>query len=332
MALIGFVCPPGSDEPGRRNDVSFCTQQCTNPCVLPPLTASIYAAERGNYHQGAYISASMIASGGCPKQTWLERRVDYYDTIRRRFWAFRGNIVHHMIEKAPVELIGNRWVQELSMHTMLDFPDEPAPLFDENGVFTGEFDHSDFLRLRLNGTCDAYDVPNRTLWDVKTTGDFKMDQFIDGKDFGDGIVRNIDPIHIMQMQVYCYLLSKTPMPDAVADQLGVPRGTLMPKPEQIIIQKIGMMDLARSGYDHLVKRKGKKSLLPIEHCPVYENDDIEAWIRPRALDWYKWLVLGEEPPVVPKKDQWLCYGCSFKDVECHPDVERAKGNIYKQRE
>ncbi len=331
MPLTGFVCPPGAEEPGRRNEVAFCVQGCATPCVLPPLIAAIHAAERQNYHQGAYISASMLASGGCPRQTWLERRVEFYDTIRRRFWAFRGGIVHAMVEGAPQHWFDGRWVQELSMHTHLDFPDEPAPLFDDEGRFTGEFDPTQPLRLRLNGTCDAYDVANRTLWDAKTTGDFKLDQFIAGKDFGDGYHRHIDPVHIMQMQVYAYLLARTVMSDEIADTLGFTRGSLFPKPDAVVIQKIGMMDIARSGSRHATKKWGKTTLHDIEHCPVYDDETIDAWIRPRALQWYRWLVLGEKPPVVSEDGAWICNFCQFKDVECIPEPERAAGLVYDQR-
>lgn len=331
MPLTGFVCPPGAEEPGRRNPVSFCVQGCATPCALPPLIAAIHAAERQNYHQGAYISASMLASGGCPRQTWLERRVEFYDTIRRRFWSFRGGIVHAMVEGAPQHWFDGRWVQELSMHTMLEFPDLPAPLFDDEGRFTGVFHGTACLQLRLNGTCDAYDAVHRALWDAKTTGDYKLDQFIRGKDFGDGQLRHIDPVHIMQMQVYAYLLARTPMTDEIADTLSLPRGSCYPKPEEVIIQKIGMMDVARSGSLHETKKYGTSTLHAIEHCPVYDDEVIEAWIRPRALQWYRWLVLGEQPPVVSDDDSWLCRSCQFYGAECVPEPERAAGNVYDQR-
>lgn len=331
MPLTGFVCPPGATEPGRRNPVQFCVQECATPCTLPPLIAAIHAAERQNYHQGAYISASMLASGGCPRQTWLERRVEFYDTIRRRFWSFRGGIVHAMVEGAPQHWFDGRWVQELSMHCMLEFPELPAPLFNDDGTFSGAYHPTEHLTLRLNGTCDAYDTPHRTLWDCKTTGDYKLDQFIRGKDFGDGELRHIDPVHIMQMQVYAYLLARTPMPDDIAATLGVASGTLFPKPEAVVIQKIGMMDIARSGFLHETKKYGKSTLHAIEHCPVYADDVIEAWIRPRALQWYRWLVLGEQPPVVTEDASWLCRSCQFYGHECVPEPDRAAGLTYDQQ-
>ena len=136
MPLVGYICPSGVPTAGERHDVSFCVGECPHPCVAPPLLLAMYQAEHTNYHQGDYISASMLSGGGCNRKTYFERFEPFYELAGKRYWPFRGTIAHRIIEDAT-EADEYGWIQEIRCEVELVFPGEPDPIFDKDNNFTG---------------------------------------------------------------------------------------------------------------------------------------------------------------------------------------------------
>jgi hypothetical protein len=53
-------------------------------------------------------------------------------------------------------------------------------------------------------------------------------------------------------------------------------------------------------------RDSKIHVLP--EIPLWPADRVEVFVRERAIEWFKVLVLGEKAPVVSKASSWLCVG------------------------
>jgi hypothetical protein len=326
MPIVGYVCPPGGEEPGRQNETTYCLTECKTPCVTPPLLAAMWKADTGNYHQGDYISASMLAGSGCSRQVMFERYHDFYDLPTKRYWPFRGTHAHAIVEGAQDIIAQYGWLQEIRMSTVLKYPLN-APVFDEHGVFTGDFDSTKDLEITVRGTCDAYNPRTRTLVDMKSMADKKVEMMIKGSTPGT-YSKNLQDSWISQLNIYRFLIARTPIPAEVHDaydQYGLPRlkGKTFPAPTKLFIQGIAMMSHPVSGGRVSHKERGKVTLYDLDNVPVWNLSDIEDFIRPRALEWYKALNLKQVPPVVPKDKSWLCRNCAFEGKQCFPDQERA---------
>lgn len=340
MPLKGYTCPPGVPTAGQRNPVSHCLGSCPHPCVSPPLLAAIYQAEQRNHHKGAYLSASMLAGGGCRRQTVYERFEDFYEVPRRRYWPFRGTMAHRIVEDAAGLVEPYGWMQELRMSVPLHFPDLPAPIFDENDDFTGTFNDAEHLVIDLGGTTDAYklgltgltpirfiDPTTTRLDDYKTMADAKADMVIRGTK-GGSFNKNVEDYWVWQTNIYSWLIANTPIDRKWRAKLRkagirVPRGmTHFPRPTEIHIQGIGMMEIPLTGMPYMPQRA--RESYEIEAIPVLPMEEVEQFIRENAMLWYKYLVLREEmPPVLPKSEGWKCKNCPFNgDViegeRCHP--------------
>jgi hypothetical protein len=325
VPIIGYVCPPGGEEPGRQNDVNYCLTQCKDHCVTPPLLAAMWKADTGNYHQGDYISASMLAGSGCSRQVMLERYQDFYDLPTKRYWPFRGTHAHAIVEGAADIIAPFGWLQEIRMSTQLAYP-LAAPVFDEHGQFTGDYDSSKDLVITVRGTCDAYNPITRTLVDCKSMADKKVEMMIKGSTPGTWS-KNLQDSWIAQLNIYRFLIARTPIPDEVHtafEQYGLKKlkGKTFPSPTKLYIQGIAMMSHPVSGARIAHKERGKVTLYDLDNVPVWTISDIEDYIRPRALSWYRALNLKQTPPVVPADKSWLCKNCAFYNSACFPEKER----------
>lgn len=326
MPIIGYVCPPGGEEPGRQNEVTYCLTKCVAPCVTPPLLAAMWKADTGNYHQGDYISASMLAGSGCSRQVMFERYQDFYDLATKRYWPFRGTHAHAIVEGAQDIIAPYGWLQEIRMATTLTY-DMAAPVFDEHGQWTGDYDSTKNLEIVVRGTCDAYNPLRRELTDMKSMADKKVEMMIRGSTPGT-YSKNLQDSWVAQLNIYRYLIGKTPVPDWVHEQYkthGLPKlkGKYFPAPDKLFIQGIAMMSHPVSGSKLAHKERGKTTIYDIDAVPVWSMQEIEDFIRPRALEWYKALNLKQVPPVVPQDKAWLCKNCAFYDSACFPEKERA---------
>lgn len=388
MPLRGYVCPQGGEEPGRANPIDYCLGSCKNPCVAPPLLGAMFKADTENYHQGDYISASMLAGEGCARQVVYERYEDFYDLPRKRFWPFRGTVIHRICEGAGdfIEQFG--WLQEMRTQVALTYP-MAAPVFEiltrerpadelaalthreylrasfeadkwlaeqrlpthgtlrDNLVvalqrpidpvevterFTGDYDSSKDLVINVRGTADGYNPFIRTLADMKSQADAKADMVIRGTKQGE-FSKNLEDSHVWQFNIYRWLIAQTKVPPELNDRfeaLGLPRlkAKTFPAPTRLWMQGISMMEIPRSGVTYAYTKRGQTTLYDIDDVPVLTMQQIEDFVRPRALFWYKHLKLGLPAPVVGEKKAWLCRSCAFNgeviDGErCHPTAERA---------
>lgn len=327
MPLKGYVCPEGGEEPGRQNEVEYCLTKCARPCVTPPLLAAMWKSDSENYHRGDYISASMLAGGGCARQTMLERYEPFYDLPTKRYWPFRGTHAHRIVEEAADVIAPYGWLQEIRMQTTLTYPELNAPIFDSNGEFSGMYDETSALQVVVRGTCDAYNPLRRELVDCKSMADTKVEMMIKGSSPGSWS-KNLQDNWIAQLNIYRFLIARTPVPQEVRDQFakyGLPplKGKTFPAPTKLFIQGIAMMSHPVSGSSLAHKTKGRGvTVYDIDHVPVWTMQEIEEYIRPLALQWYRSLSLKQLPPVVPESKKWMCPGCSFYKKQCNPEEER----------
>lgn len=336
MPLKGFVCPPQVPTAGQRNDPDFCFGQCPHPCVAPPLLLAIYEAEISNHHVGAYISTSMMAGASCPRQTWLERREDFWEHPLRRYWSFRGTHAHSMVEAAGARLEPLGWIQEMRMSVQVTYEDECAPIFDKEGQFTGKFDTDKPLVIEVGGTCDAYKPTEAPypMWDFKSMADAKATMFVHG-DKGGTFSPNLEDRWVWQLNIYRWLVAQTLIPKDVKKKYKL-KGKTFPTPEFIGIQGISMMEIPRTGLPYKI-RGPRETMRDIDNVPLLPLEDVEAFVRKQAHRWYKWLVLGEKPPVVNSDMSWLCKSCSFNGEliageRCHPTRERLNAALEGQLE
>lgn len=333
MALRGYVCPRDTptnewQAPGQRNTIEHCLGKCRNPCVSPVLLAKMWDTERRNHHTGTYISSSMLASEGCARQVWFERQpdVEVYETPRRRYWPFRGTIIHGLIEGAAPVVLPYGWLQELRLSVDLVYPDQPAPIFDANGVFTGAFDTTKPLTITVGGTTDAVNPYIRELHDHKSTGDLKLQRYLSGKQ-GGTFCRSVPDTFVWQTNIYGWLLSKTEISEDIRRQLREAgcrdiRQRTFPSPRRIRIQLLTMMEIPITGTAYTPLRTDIS--YDMEEVPVLPHWKVEAFVREHAYNWYRWLVLGEKPPIQPKK--WQCDNCPFNahihsEGLCYPETE-----------
>lgn len=296
----------------------------------------MHAIEQRNHHKGCYISASMLMGTGCPRQVVYERTHDLYDYPTRRFWPMRGTLMHALIEDAPASVVEGGWMQELRLSYWLEY-DEPAPIFDANGVVQG-FDPTQKLRVELGGTTDAYNPVRLRLDDFKSMGDEKAE--------GMALAGHAKDAHEAQANVYRLLVARTKIDDAMLPRLREvgfdPTGhEYLPAPETLTIQGVSMMHLVQTGQEQEIKVKipgprgglrTERRRCRVEAVRVWPLAETEAWVRPRVYQWYRWLVLGELPPVVPEAEKWLCASCPFNaDVAaggiCHPVQERLRAAL-----
>ena len=329
MPLAGYVCPPGGEEPGRQNKVEYCLTDCKQFCTTPPLLAAMYKADTGNYHAGDYISASMLSGSGCNRQVFFERYEPFYEVPTRRYWAFRGTHAHTIVEGAQDLIAKYGWLQEIRMSTELPYA-MAAPVFDDDGNWTGDFDSTKDLIVNLRGTCDALlALPGRSiLVDCKSFADFKSDAFVKGTMKGSTISAHLSDSWVCQLNIYAWLIGRTPIPDWVHAQYeehGLPRleGPNFQSPTELFIQGISMMNSPVSGRRVALKKYGKYTMHDIDAVPVWSAQETEDFIRPRALEWYRALKLKQKPPIVTPDKDWLCGVCAFRGQLCNPEQERA---------
>lgn len=347
MPLVGYICPPNAptnqhQRPGQRNKIAHCLGTCPAPCVSPPLLAAMYEAEHRNHHKGSYLSASMIANEtSCPRQVWFERQpdIEVYEPARRRFWPFRGTIIHALVEGSGPLVAPFGWMQELRMAVPLVYEDLAAPVFNEAGDFTGDYDDTQPLTIMLGGTTDCYNPYLRHLHDFKTVSDLKIYGLLNGEE-GGRFSQSIKDSWVLQTNIYGWLVSQTHITEEMRAEFrkyGLPEleGDFLPTPTSLEMQVISMMDipLTGRGYQHKYKAPGKSRAVTtdytLESVPVLPAAEIEAYVRTRALDWFEWLVLGVKPDVVRGESSWLCYHCPFNGEKvqggpCMPTAERER--------
>jgi hypothetical protein len=331
MPLTGYTCPAGTPTAGQRNNgIEHCVSPtgCDHKCVAPPLLVSMWNAEHANHHKGSYVSASMLAGDSCARQVYYERFYDFWETPRRRFWPFRGTVIHGLVERSDAQTARLGWLQELRMHVRLEYRDLPAPLFDDDGTWTGDFHSTDHLVIDVGGTTDGLNYLSNELIDFKSLSDTKMPGFFAGRD-GGTLSPMLKDSHVRQLNIYGYLVSKTRVSSAAAwfERHGItpPAYEFFRRPERLRLQFITMQEIPLTGTTYVPQRS---SAVEIAEVPVLPEAEVEAFIRERALKWYRYLRLGQKPPVVEEDRAWQCKSCPFNGdlifgERCSPKAERA---------
>jgi hypothetical protein len=267
-------------------------------------------ADQENYHQGNYISVSMLSGSQCPRQTVYERTHPFYEQPTRRYWSFRGTHAHSIIERAKPLLKQHGWLQELRMAVPFEYPERKQPVFDSQGTPTGAT-VDEPLVITVGGTCDAYQPLQEPypLWDFKSMADIKAQMFIKGAK-GGTFSPNLEDRWVWQLNMYRYLISRTPVDPTVRAELGLTE-PYYPMPGFLGIQGISMMTIPRTGMPHPAKSGYESQVHEIDNVPLLPVEQVEAEIRTQALRWFDWLVMREPAPVVPKDMDWLCRNCPF---------------------
>lgn len=325
MPLKGFTCPPYVSTAGNQNAIAHCLGTCPHQCVSPLLLNAMWTAEHANPHKLDYISASLLSGTDCPRKVWYERYEPFFETPERRYWSFRGTIVHKVIEEADIEAMEQLgWCQELTMKVKLKFPGVPAAIFDANGVWTGEFSQTEDLVIWIRGTTDGNNVLTEELHDFKSMADAKTEMLFRANE--------VDPKWVGQLNTYRWLVAHTKTPAKLKKRF--PHlGKYLPAPKKLVIQGIGMMATPRTGanFGMRVTQPGSKfkryEERVIPDVPVWSLEDTERFIREKAMNWYRWLVLKQKPPIIEPENSWLCKSCHMNGElvsggQCFPSAER----------
>jgi hypothetical protein len=213
------------------------------------------------------------------------------------------------------------------MAVPLHYRDLPAPVFNDEGVWTGDFDSSNHLIINLGGTTDGYNVLTRELHDYKTLADSKVSRFLKGQD-GGRWSPTIKDAWVWQVNIYRWLVMHTPTeqlrPWFEANNIATPSTAFLPAPERLQMQLISMMEIPLTSTRYVPMRTTEA--YEVGEVPILPDEEVEAFIRERALEWFRWLVLKVRPPVVEEEDKWLCKNCQFNGEllqgPCFPDNER----------
>ncbi len=292
MPLVGFKCPEFGEEPGRDNKVDYCITQCSNPCVAPNLLASMLELEKDDSHGGKIISVTML-TGGCYRQTLLEKVLPYYLEPDKKLPTFRGTLVHLMAEQAA-DIMREKYGWLVEKRLLL-------PCSTTSGSWT------------LSGTLDAYDpLEHRlTIYDIKTIQDFGLQLLVEGRNKGEWS-QHISEHYIKQINLYRYMGKKLDLFEA----------------KKLRLQFVTLKHFVSTGTTKSIGfKKGFKwsvDQYDVPEVPIIDDEIVESWIQMEGDHWYRVLFLGEFAPVVNKEWSWLCKNCVFKGTRYCPDPDKER--------
>jgi hypothetical protein len=171
VPLKGFQCPSTAAEPGRKNEFSFCVNECPAPCQPKAVLSAIAQSNIHNVHKGDMLSATSLP--GCPRKFLLTRTLDYYEEPRSLWDAGRGSLIHGVLETQNIEGVH----VETRFYKVID-----------SGLWG---------RFVLSGQCDFYDPAMQQLEDFKSME-------------GDGLYTTlrygVKDDHVLQLSVYAWLM------------------------------------------------------------------------------------------------------------------------------
>ncbi len=289
MGLVGWTCPPHGEEPGRDNPFDYCKHDCKKHCVAIPVLEALRKLEEENYHTGKNISVTML-TGGCKRQTVLERTVPYYMIPNKKIPTVRGTLIHAIIEKGSAHLKEEGWLLEHAME---------LPVTTKSGSWT------------LTGTMDIGDVSRREIIDVKTLQEYGLLKLVAGTNDGE-YSDHIPDYYTKQANIYRYMGKKTGVIDAT----------------RLRLQMISFGDLILTGTSPILGfRKGyrwTKETYDIPDIPILPDSLVEHIIETEGDEWYRILFKGEPAPVVDNDFSWLCKNCVFYKTEHCPDPDKER--------
>jgi hypothetical protein len=250
MGLKLLVCPAHTPTAGTRNEPSHCLTACPHRCISPMLLAGMLSSSARNHHRGKLISVSSLSSEGCPRALMLERTLDYADEAQSMLYAYRGTVLHQVLEDAHgfalpdgSSLLSLGFIQEYRMliafcfeHGGFEAPAGSDP-YDPGtwdsvtcpGCALAGVPRSAQEFFFLSGTLDCaeprwdtYDPADGsvrvTIWDLKTVAEYQVDKIVSGaaakeSRYGAGTKDS----HCEQLNLYAYLLDRSPIPEPVLE-------------------------------------------------------------------------------------------------------------------
>lgn len=352
--LVKWACPEGKPTYGEVHEPLFCVSECLDKCASPFLIAALTHSVQSNHHKGKYISATGLS--GCKRKLYLERSIPYADYMKNSFYAYRGTVMHQVVEDSSSVSLGGISLDDLGyltewkmligfcfQHGGFSLEDSVSP-YDETTwddvncpqCKKSRVRHADREWILLGGTLDGLEpiwrnfdpdsgVLTAILWDLKTMQEYAVNYFIKG-DSKNSYHPHIKDAHFLQAQVYKYLAERSTPPKALRDK-GVKRIKLV----ESNIQAFSMGQFPRTGGSYMWKDHWTKpeTSWDIPHIPFMQDDWIEEYIKVEGYPLYKSLILNEErPPICPpegtKKGEhsWECRFCSFPGSKYCPNPEK----------
>lgn len=358
MPLVKWACPEGKPTYGEAHEPKFCITECEDKCASPFLIAALTQSVRSNHHKGKYVSATSL-TGGCSRKLQLERTIDYADYMKNSFYAYRGTVMHQVVEDAgAIKLDGvalgawgylTEWRMLIGYcfeHHGFSVPDT-VRVEDEStwkdvscpGCKKSRKKLADREWLLLGGTLDGLEplwanfdeeagVLECKLWDLKTMQDYAVSYFIKG-DEKNQYHKHVKDAHFYQANIYKYLAERSAVPQALVDK-GVKKIKLV----ESNIQAFSMGEFPRTGSKYMWKAHYTHDPSLWEIPPVHFKDDawIEDHINREAREVYETLVKGDRLAKIcgpeskkPGEHSWECRFCAFPGTQyCpNPSVEWA---------
>ena len=358
MPLVKWACPEGSPTYGQSFEPTYCITKCPHRCASPFLLAAMTFANQSNHHKGKYMSATSLS--GCTRKLQLERLVDYADFVKNAFYAYRGTVMHAVVENAAdvalitpegadlISLLELGYITEWHMkigfcleHGGFAVPDDADPDNDDTwgpcptcvAKRTPKKRRKAFL---LGGTMDGLEplwhqfdpetgVLPCIIWDLKTMADYAMTKFITG-DSQNEHHPNVKDEHFLQLHVYKYLGERSLPPETLRAR-GVKKLVMVAGN----IQGFGMSDMPRTGGSYRY-RKSYRSEWVDYHIPSVEfkeDEWVEEYIRDNSKPRIRALIdVSERGEITePAKNSkgahsWMCTLCAFHGSAHCPDPEK----------
>lgn len=288
----GFICPEHGEKPDRNNEIDYCIAKCKNPCVAPHVLASMIIDDlEDTVHRGNTISVTML-TGGCKRQTLLERELPFWLYPNKKLPTFRGTLIHGVVEKSKKYMTDHyQWMIEQHME---------LPFTTDSGEWV------------LSGTLDAFDPTREILYDIKTLQEYAVKLTATGKQNGTWS-DHVSDAYVKQLNIYRYMLEQT---------YGV-------KVAKLVLQIIGFGQFVTTGHEDqiIALQKGFKfSREPydIPDIPIVPDKTVEHWIKSEGDEWNRIFNEGLKPSVVHPSYKWLCKICAFKETEHCPDPDKER--------
>lgn len=299
--LVGFYCPSHGEEPGRQNEISYCLNECSNPCVAPNVLAALLDDPDWKPRNEDYRISVTMLTGGCKRKTLLERTLPYYALPNDRLALFRGKLIHGVVEDSTEALHSFTKGEDGSSRFFIEEKME-LPVTTQSGTWT------------LVGKLDMADLIRGTIYDHKTLQEYAIMKMVTGANSGTWSPYYSDQ-YVLQTNIYRYM-AKHRWPNIEFNRLR--------------LQIIGFGQLVTTGTtNHEVKiRKGYKNTndaYDIPDIPLLDDDIITGIIEREGEEWFKILYAGAQAPVRDTDWQWLCKYCQFFGGKHCPDPDKEAG-------
>jgi hypothetical protein len=351
MPITHWACPADKPTYGEAHTADFCITECQHKCVSPFLIAALTASNQKNHHKGKYISATSLS--GCVRKLKSERTLNYAEYMANALYAYRGTVMHQVVEDAAGIRMPNGlvlaevgYVTEWRMLIGFCFHHggfEVAETVDVNDEATWDTVHCPLCVEQdvpaeergwflLGGTLDGLEplwdqfdeeegILYAILWDLKTMADYAITKFITGDDSASHHP-NVKDGYVVQANIYKYLAERS-IPPEILRKRGVKKIRFV----ESHIQAFGMSHFPRTGSTYRYKKHWKHELSDweIPGIEFWADDQIEAFISEKGRPIYETLILDNdrgpicEPEGKGPEHSWECRFCAFYETAICPN-------------